>query len=78
MKLYLIKNWGVRLIDFMAFWGCGGGGCQMFENIFLENDGYGEQKPKMKNKKMPSSSHKWVFGEILQKSQGCLGEKSRV
>ena len=21
----------------------------MFENIFLENDGYGEQKPKMKN-----------------------------
>ena len=30
----------------------------MFENIFLENDGYGEQKPKMKNKKMTSSSHK--------------------
>ena len=28
-----------------------GGGCQMFENIFLENDGYGEQKPKMKNTK---------------------------
>ena len=23
----------------------------MFENIFLENDGYGEQKPKMKNTK---------------------------
>ena len=23
----------------------------MFENIFLENDGYGEQKPKMKNAK---------------------------
>ena len=21
----------------------------MFEHIFLENDGYGEQKPKMKN-----------------------------
>ena len=37
----------------MAFWGRegGGGGCQMFENIFLENDGYGEQKPKMKNAK---------------------------
>ena len=31
----------------------------MFENIFLENDGYGEQKPKMKNtKKMQRSSHK--------------------
>ena len=48
----------------------------MLETIFLENDGYGEQKPKMKNtKKMTSSSHKWVFGEILQKLQGCLGKK---
>ena len=51
----------------------------MLETIFLENDGYGEQKPKMKNtKKMTSSSHKWVFGEILQKLQGCLGKKSYV
>ena len=36
----------------MGFWGReggGGGGAKMFENIFLENDGYGEQKPKMKN-----------------------------
>ena len=47
----------------------------MFENIFLENDGYGEQKPKMKNiKKMQSSSHKWVSGEILWKLKGCLGK----
>ena len=47
----------------------------MFENIFLENDGYREQKPKMKNtKKVKSSSHKWVLGEILQKLQGCLGK----
>ena len=36
----------------MAFWGReGGGGAKMFEHIFLENDGYGEQKPKMKNTK---------------------------
>ena len=50
----------------------------MFENIFLENDGYGEQKPKMKNtKKMQSSSHKWVSGEILWKFKGCLGKNSR-
>ena len=51
----------------------------MFENIFLENDGYGEQKPKMKNtkKKLQSSSHKWVLGEILQKLKGCLGKNSR-
>ena len=48
----------------------------MFETIFLENDGYGEQKPKMKNtKKMKSSSHKWVLGEILQKLKGGLGKK---
>ena len=48
----------------------------MFETIFLENDGYGEQRPKMKNtKKMKSSSHKWVLGEILQKLKGCLGKK---
>ena len=47
----------------------------MFETIFLENDGYGEQKPKMKNtKKMKSSSHKWVLGEILQKLKWCLGK----
>ena len=36
----------------MAFWGREGGGVvKMFENIFLENDGYGEQKTKMKNTK---------------------------
>ena len=28
-----------------------GGVAKMFEHIFLENDGYGEQKPKMKNTK---------------------------
>ena len=47
----------------------------MFENIFLENGGYREEKPKMKNnKKLQSSSHKWVLGEILQKLKGCLGK----
>ena len=52
-----------------------GGGCQMFENIFLENDGYGEQNLKWKTpKKLQSSSHKWVLGEILQKLKGCLGK----
>ena len=35
----------------MAFWGREGGVVKMFENIFLENDGYGEQKTKMKNTK---------------------------
>ena len=36
----------------MGSWGREGGGvAKMFENIFLENDGYGEQKPKMKNTK---------------------------
>ena len=44
--------WEVRLINFMGFWGREGGGvAKMFENIFLENDGYGEQKPKIKNTK---------------------------
>ena len=33
----------------MAFWGREGGGVQKCLNILLENDGYGEQKPKMKN-----------------------------
>ena len=51
----------------------------MFENIFLENDRYGEQKPKMKNtkKNLQSSSHRWVSGEILQKLKWCLGKNSR-
>ena len=64
----------------MAFWGREGGGVvKMFENIFLENDGYGEQKTKMKNtKKMQRSSHKWVWGKILQKLKRCLGKNSRV
>ena len=35
----------------MGFGVVRGGGAKMFENIFLENDGYGEQKPKMKNPK---------------------------
>ena len=37
----------------MAFWGREGGGgvAKMFENILLENDGYCEQKLKMKNTK---------------------------
>ena len=63
----------------MAFSGREGGVAKMFENIFLENDGYREQKPKMKNnqKKLQSSSHKWVLGEILQKLKGCLGNNSR-
>ena len=38
--------WGVRLINFMGFWGCEGGVAKMFENIFLENDGYREQNLK--------------------------------
>ena len=44
------KNWGVRLINFMAFWGREGGlpKCLIF---FLENDGCSEQKTKMKNTK---------------------------
>ena len=47
MKLYLKKIWGVRLINLMAFWGREGGGvAKMFENIFLENDGYREQNLK--------------------------------
>ena len=62
----------------MAFWGREGGVVKMFENIFLENDGHGEQKTKMKNtKKMQRSSHKWVLGEILQKLKWCLGKNSR-
>ena len=28
-------------------------------------------------KKLQSSSHKWVLGEILQKLKGCLGKNSR-
>ena len=41
-----------------------------------KNDGYGEQKPKMKNtKKKKSSSHKWVLGEILQKLKRVSGKK---
>ena len=48
--MYLTKILGSSAHKF--FWGFGvvrGGGAKMFENIFLENMGYGEQKPKMKN-----------------------------
>ena len=34
-------------MNLVAFWGReGGGGAKMFENIFLENDGYREQNLK--------------------------------
>ena len=51
MKLYLIKILGSSAHKFDGVLGSWGGGAKMFENIFLENDGYGEQKPKMKNTK---------------------------
>ena len=60
----------------MTFWGREGACENVCNYFFLENDWYGEQKPKMKNTKdMTSSSHKWVLGEILQKLKGCLGKK---
>ena len=76
MKLYLIKILGSsahKVDGVLGSWG--GGVAKMFENIFLENDGYREQNLKWKTpKKLQSSSHKWVLGEILQKLQGCLGK----
>ena len=75
--MYLTNILGSSAHKFYGVLGSGGV-AKMFENIFLENDGYGEQKPKMKNtKKLQSSSHKWVLGEILQKLKGCLGKNSR-
>ena len=77
--MYLTNILGSSAHKFYGVLGSwGGGGCQMFENIFLENDGYGEQNLKWKTpKKLQSSSHKWVLGEILQKLKGCLGKNSR-
>ena len=50
--MYLTNILGSSAHKFYGFWGREGGGvAKMFENIFLENDGYGEQKPKMKNTK---------------------------
>ena len=58
----------------MAFWGREGGVAKMFENIFFEND---EQKIKIKTqKKLQSSSHKWVFGKTYEKVKKCLGKNS--
>ena len=48
----------------------------MFD-FFLENDGYGEQKTKMKNTKKNAKFVSWVSGKILQKLKGCLGKNSR-
>ena len=75
MKLYLIKILGSSAHKFDGVLGSWGGVAKMFENIFLENDGYREQNLKWKTpKKLQSSSHKWVLGEILQKLKGCLGK----
>ena len=76
--MYLTKILGSSAHKLHGVLGSRGGFAKMFENMFLENDGYGEQKPKMKNiKKMQSSSHKGVWGEILEKLKGCLGKNSR-
>ena len=78
MKLYLIKILGSSAHKFDGVLGSWGGVAKMFENIFLENDGYREQNLKWRTpKKLQSSSHKWVLGEILQKLKGCLGKHSR-
>ena len=50
--MYLTNILGSSAHKFYGVLGSWGGGvAKMFENIFLENDGYGEQKPKMKNTK---------------------------
>ena len=46
-----MKNLGSSAHKFDGVLGLWGGFAKMFENIFLENDGYREQKPKMKNNK---------------------------
>ena len=52
MKLYLIKNLGSSAHKFDGVLGSWGGGvAKMFENIFLENDGYREQNLKWKTPK---------------------------
>ena len=57
--VYLLKNLGSSAHKFYGILGSWGGVAKMFENIFLENDGYGEQTTKVKNtKNMQSSSHK--------------------
>ena len=73
--MYLIKILGSSAHKFDGVLGSWGGVAKMFENIFLENDGYREQNLKWKTpKKLQSSSHKWVLDEILQKLKGCLGK----
>ena len=49
--VYLTKILGSSAHKFHGVLGSWGGFAKMFENIFLENDGYGEQKTKMKNTK---------------------------
>ena len=52
MKLCLIKILGSSAHEFGGVLGSwGGGGAKMFENIFLENDGYREQNLKWKTPK---------------------------
>ena len=36
--------------------------------------GTANKKLKWKHQKMQRSSHKWVWGKILQKLKGCLGK----
>ena len=45
------KKMGSSAHKFHGVLGSRGGVAKMFENIFLENDGYSEQKTKMKNTK---------------------------
>ena len=61
----------------MAFWGREGGVVKMFENIFLENDGYGEQKTKMKNTKKCNVRLINGFGVKSSRSEKCVWEKIR-
>ena len=49
--MYLKKKLGSSAHKFYGVLGSRGGVAKMFEHIFWKNDGYGEQKTKMKNTK---------------------------
>ena len=62
----------------MAFWGRDGGGLPKCLKIFSWKMMAVSKNLKWKTpKKLQSSSHKWVLGEILQRLKGCLGKNSR-
>ena len=77
--MYLTKFLGISAHKFYGVLGSGGGGGgpKCLKILSWKMMAVSKNLKWKTPKKLQSSSHKWVLGEILQKLKGCLGKNLR-